>query len=239
MFNPLIGRRAFLKLTAAGMVGPDWSYSGAAGPTRWADLSASYHTCRDGQRQSPVDIDIGTAVEAPVAFNYRPMPIDLDNNGRTVQQTDHGRCSLTLNGIDYGLLQFHVHTPSEHTHRGRHYPMELHLVHRSPQDLAVVSVWIKPGSEQPELARLAGWLPPPGQRRRSAVQVNPALLLPTERRLVQYSGSLTTPPCSENVTWLVMAIPIEASLAQIETFHRRLGNNARPLQRTSERISDL
>ncbi|MEO0377279.1 MAG: carbonic anhydrase family protein [Cyanobacteria bacterium P01_A01_bin.17] len=123
--------------------------------------------------------------------------------------------------------------------RGRHYPMELHLVHRSPQDLVVVSVWIKPGSEQPELARLAGLLPPPGQTSRSAVQVNPALLLPTDRRLVQYSGSLTTPPCSENVTWLVMATPIEASLAQIETFHRRLGNNARPLQQTSERTSDF
>ena len=234
MFSPLIGRRACLKLIAASVMGPDWSYSGDAGPSRWAELSARYHTCGDGQRQSPVDIDISTAVEAPVAFNYRPIPIDLGNNGRTVQQTDHGRCHLTLNGTDYGLLQFHVHTPSEHTHRGRHYPMELHLVHRSSQDLTVVSVWIMPGAEQPELARLARLLPPPGQTSRSAVRINPELLLPTDRRLVQYSGSLTTPPCSENVTWLVMATPIEASLAQIETFHRRLGNNARPLQRTSD-----
>ena len=112
--------------------------------------------------------------------------------------------------------------------------MEIHLVHRHPatQALAVVGVWVKPGDEQPELASLGKTLPQQtGEFVNGAGTVNPLNLLPTERTLVRYSGSLTTPPCSEAVTWLVMTTPIEASVQQIELFHQILGNNARPLQR--------
>ncbi len=235
MISPffVLTRRAFFKLSLASLL---WGYDDDQGPPLWPTLSADYHTCGDGQQQSPIDIDTTQATANPVSFAYRPIPIDLLNNGRTIQATGNDGCTLTLAGQVYPLSQFHFHTPSEHTDGGTRYPMELHLVHRHPmtQALIVVGVWIKPGREQPELTVLGQQLPQQsGERISNVNRVNPDNLLPTARQLVRYSGSLTTPPCSEGVTWLMMANPIEASAQQIATFHQLLGNNARPIQRPS------
>ena len=237
--SPLITRRIFFKLTLASTVGQVvsqndlWSYDGDTDPTHWTDLSTDYHTCGDGQRQSPIDIDITTARQIPVTFNYHPIPIALLNNGHTIQQSGDGSCTLTLDHQDYPLLQFHFHTPSEHTHGGVHYPMELHLVHKHPSGaLVVVGLWLTPGREQPELAALSKTLPQrPGEQIKKTTPINLTNLLPQDQTLVRYSGSLTTPPCSEGVTWLVLTTPMEASPHQIEHFSQLLGNNARPLQR--------
>lgn len=234
MFGVLMARRAFLKLALAGLAVPVWGYDGAAAPEHWAELSADFHTCGDGQRQSPIDIDISKAVADPLGFDYGPIPIDLVNNGRTIQQVGSEGCRLTLDAQVYELVQFHFHTPSEHTHDGVHYPMEVHLVHRQRATgaLAVVGIWIKRGDEQGDLALLSGHLPQEtGERIQGAGVVNPANLLPLDRRFVRYEGSLTTPPCSEGVTWLVMTTPVAVSSRQVEVFVERLSNNARPLQR--------
>lgn len=232
----LITRRTVIESFLAGIIGqiPQWGYDGASDPSHWAELSADYHTCGDGKQQSPIDLDITKTDKASVTFDYRPVAISLLNNGRTVQQTGSQRCTLTINDQVYQLLQFHIHTPSEHTQNTVHYPMELHFVHRHLKtgELVVVGVWLKPGAAQPELEALTQHLPQrPGEQIRDSIQLNPANLLPKNSHLVSYSGSLTTPPCSEGVTWLVMTEPIEASARQIDTFHRLLGNNARPLQR--------
>ena len=232
----LLTRRIFLKFSFAGLLGQinRWSYGDKSGPTHWAELSTDYHTCGDGQRQSPVDLDITQARVAAVSFDYHPIAIDLLNNGRTLQQTGDDSCILTLDNKIYQLLQFHIHTPSEHTHGGLHYPMELHLVHRHPTTgaLAVVGVWLTPGKEQSELTTLSKHLPQqPGEQIANSTSINPENLLPTNHSLVRYSGSLTTPPCSEGVTWLVLTTPLEASAQQLATFHDLLGDNARPLQR--------
>ncbi|NEQ54681.1 MAG: carbonic anhydrase family protein [Leptolyngbya sp. SIO3F4] len=232
----LLTRRIFLKFSLASVIGQmnAWSYSGVSDPTHWAELSADYHTCGDGQRQSPIDLDIIKAVEKPITFNYRPIAINLLNNGRTIRQTGDDGCTLTFNNKIYQLLQFHFHTPSEHTHNEQHYPMELHLVHRHHPtgELAVVGIWIQPGKEQLELTTLSKYLPQqPGGLSKASTVVNPENLLPKNHSLVQYSGSLTTPPCSEGVIWLMMTNPIDASAQQIATFHQLLGDNARPLQR--------
>lgn len=232
MFHALLSRRVFLQLALTSFI---WDYNGSNGPNQWATLSPDYHTCSDGAQQSPIDIDITQAIDLPVTFSYRPIPVDLLNNGRTLQETGDDRCTLTLDNQTYTLIQFHLHTPSEHTHDGKLYPMELHLVHRQPETggLVVVGVWIKPGVEQPELTALSKQLPQqPGEHIYMSDTLNPKNLLPTAKNLVRYGGSLTTPPCSEGVTWLVMVNPIEASPQQIETLHNLLGNNARPLQRT-------
>lgn len=236
MVGLLITRRIFLKFSLTGILGQSlrWDYKGVSGPAHWADLSVDYHTCSDGQQQSPIDLDITQATASSVLFDYHSIAIDLLNNGRTIQQTGDSSCTLTLDNEVYQLLQFHFHAPSEHTYGGTHHPMELHLVHRhvSTGALAVVGLWLKPGTEQPELKTLAQHLPrQPGQQIHVSVAINPANLLPQNPRLVRYSGSLTTPPCSEDVTWLMMTTPIEASIKQIEVFSHLLGNNARPLQR--------
>lgn len=235
-FSLLITRRIFLKFSLAGWLGQinAWNYGGEAGPEHWAELSADYHTCGDGGRQSPIDVDIAKFTQDAVVFDYDAIAIDLLNNGRTLQQAGETGCNVTLDNQVYQLWQFHFHTPSEHTYRGVHYPMELHLVHRHPitHALVVVGIWIKSGAKQPELDILSQYLPQqPGDRVKAAEQVNPANLLPVNHRVVRYIGSLTTPPCSEGITWLVMTTPIEASEQQIETFHQLLGDNARPLQR--------
>lgn len=235
-FSPLLTRRIFLKFSFAGLLGQitGWDYGDKSGPPHWAELSAAYHTCGDGQRQSPIDLDIAQAQTTAISFDYHPIAINLLNNGRTLQQAGGNRCTLILNNKIYQLLQFHIHTPSEHTHGGFHYPMELHLVHRHPPTgaLAVVGVWLTPGKEQPELTKLSQHLPQqPGEQVANSASINPRNLLPKNRSLVRYSGSLTTPPCSEGVTWLVMTTPIEASVQQLDTFHNLLGDNARPLQR--------
>lgn len=231
MLDLLLQRRGFLTLALTSFL---WDYDGGNGPHQWATLSPDYHTCSDGEQQSPIDIDIAQAVDAPVTFSYGPVPINLLNNGRTLQETVDGHGTLTLDGQPYRLLQFHLHTPSEHTHAGVPYPMELHMVHRQPATgaLAVVGIWIVPGKEQPELAALSQQLPQqPGERINNAVTIDPANLLPPQQKLVRYRGSLTTPPCSEGVTWLVMVNAVEASPQQIDTLHQLLGDNARPLQR--------
>jgi len=232
----LITRRIFLEFFLTSILSQInlWSYDGKSHPTHWANLSPDYHTCGDGQRQSPIDIDITTATAAPIVFNYCPLAIALLNNGRTIQQAGNDTCTLTLDNNVYTLLQFHFHTPSEHTHAGIHYPMEYIWFTdiNPPGALAVVSLWITPGIEQPELVALSKQLPQQaGDEINDSTAINPENLLPKNRNLVRYSGSLTTPPCSEGVTWLVMVNPIEASVQQIETFHRLLGDNARPLQR--------
>ncbi|MEM6256594.1 MAG: carbonic anhydrase family protein [Cyanobacteria bacterium P01_D01_bin.156] len=231
MLHVLLQRRVFLQLAFTSFL---WDYNGNNGPNQWGTLSADYHTCSDGRQQSPINIDITQAIDAPVSFHYRPIPINLLNNGRTIQETVDRPCTLTLDNQTYNLIQFHLHTPSEHTCNGRHYPMELHLVHRQPETgaLAVVGVWIKPGVEQSELTILEQQLPQqPGDRIQTVDSIDPNNLLPAAKTLVCYQGSLTTPPCSEEVTWLIMVNPIEASSQQIDVLHKLLGDNARPLQR--------
>lgn len=228
--SPLLPRRRFLALAFTSFI---WDYDGNNGPLQWGTLSPDYHTCGDGVQQSPVDIDVAQARQIPATFRYRPLPIDLVNNGRTLQEMGSDGCTLTLDDQTYTLVQFHLHTPSEHTLGGIHYPMELHLVHRQPETgaLAVVGVWIQPGAAQPELAALSQQLPQqPGERIHSSGTIDPTNLLPTVRRALRYEGSLTTPPCSEGVTWLVMVTPVEASVEQIAVLHKLLGDNARPVQ---------
>ena len=228
-------RRLFLQGSLASTVGQisGWSYGGDLGPSHWGEL-AEYRLCGQGQHQSPVAVDMAQARLEPVVFNYGPVAINLLNNGRTIQQAGDSRCTLTLDDRVYQLLQFHIHTPSEHVQAGRHYPGELHFVHRHIESgaLAVVGVWLTPGTEQSELATLSRYWPQqPGANAAAPRRINLANLLPADRHLVRYSGSLTTPPCSEGVTWLMMATPLEASVQQIDTCHRLLGDNARPLQR--------
>jgi carbonic anhydrase len=138
-----------------------------------------------------------------------------------------------VDGLKYDLVQFHLHAPSEHTLDGSHDPMELHLVHKNAAGgLAVVAVLLRAGRENPAYASVMNNLPeremnvtPVG-----AARVDANRLLPKERTHWRYLGSLTTPPCTEGVTWLVMKMPVELSDAQIAAFTSIFKNNARPVQ---------
>jgi len=231
---------------------PHWSYASDDGPTRWADLSPKYALCREGLRQSPIDL-VGSpegAIEGDnaagserIAFEYRPSPslrivrqshiADVLNNGHTIQINPEGESALDLDGERFRLVQYHFHAPSEHTLDGRQFPMELHAVHQSASgELAVVGLFIESGAPHPAIAKL--WAHIPEEEglidHHEDVEISPGAFLPNTIHLYRYSGSLTTPPCSEKVRWAVIAEPIEFSQEQIETFEKFYSGNNRPLQ---------
>jgi len=219
-----------------------WSYTGSTGPAHWGDLSADYALARTGKHQSPIDISTARCARKdlpPMKVSYAPTSLEILNNGHTVEDDYHNGGSITVDGQAYKLAQFHFHSPSEHTIDGQHAPMEMHLVHKDAAGkLAVVGVMIREGRTNPELATLWQHMPTTAGRTEavSGVNVNAAKLLPASLASYRYSGSLTTPPCSEQVDWMVLQQPIEASADQIAAFRQVISGNNRPTQPLNDRV---
>jgi carbonic anhydrase len=218
---------------------PHWSYEGEGGPDTWGRLKPEFAKCATGTRQSPIDIRDGIRVELdPVAFDYRPSNFRVVDNGHTVQVNVAAGNSIEVTGRRYELVQFHFHRPSEERIEGRQFDMVAHLVHKDPDGrLAVVAVLLDRGSAHP-LVQLV-WNNLPLEQNvevpaRSAIDLNH--LLPTTRRYYTYMGSLTTPPCSEGVLWMVMQQPVTLSAEQIDVFSRLYPMNARPVQQAAGRL---
>ena len=216
-----------------------WSYEGAGAPNAWAALLPEYKLCGTGKRQSPIDIRDGIKVDlAPIDFGYRPSQFRIIDNGHTVQ-VEVGENRITLLGKNYELIQFHFHRPSEERINGRGFDMVVHLVHRSEDNkLAVVAVMLEKGSEHALVQTL--WNHLPLERNESAsppgVPIDLTQILPEKKDYFTYMGSLTTPPCSEGVLWLVMKNPVQISAEQISIFARLYRNNARPVQNAAGRL---
>jgi carbonic anhydrase len=217
---------------------PHWTYSGEAGPARWASLSPEFGTCGSGRRQSPIDLAAATPQDlANIAFHYQPSKINILNNGHTVQVNYDAGSYIELDGARYDLAQFHFHAPSEHTINGKAAAAEVHLVHKSAGgQLAVVGTLIESGETNPALAAVWDRLP----AKEGPVQTFDAPfsadgLLPADRLTERYAGSLTTPPCSEDVRWNVMTTPIHVSAAQLAALTGIVGQNSRPVQPLYER----
>ena len=218
--------------SAAGGTDADWSYEGDTGPGRWGRLDPSFAVCGTGRLQSPVDLAPGTAV-APgrIDLSWRAFPLEVENTGHTIQANAAPGSSMILEGRRFELVQFHFHHPAEHTVGGSRHAMEVHFVHRAAEgDLGVVGAFLSEGAANPVVAALWEDLPAPGGRRTHAGLVDPAGLLPTRRAYFRYEGSLTTPPCSEIVRWVVMMDPVAVSRGQIDAFARIYPSNARPVQ---------
>ncbi|MDE3001135.1 MAG: carbonic anhydrase family protein [Gemmatimonadota bacterium] len=213
---------------------PAWGYGAENGPAAWGRLSADYALCADGLRQSPVDLRNPTPASLPaITFNYRPTPLNVHNNGHTIEVASNGENWLGVGGERYDLAQYHFHAPSEHTVAGRSFDMEMHLVHRNEKGaLAVIGVLIRRGRRHVAFDPVWEHLPQSAgeMKRIEGVSVNPADLLPPDTRAYRYDGSLTTPPCSQDVSWFVIATPMEMSEAQIAAFEAIFHNNNRPVQ---------
>ena len=216
-----------------------WDYEGEGGPENWSKLDPKNTSCAIGQRQSPIDIRDGIKVDLEeIKFGYRPSNFRIIDNGHTVQ-VEVGENSISLTGKTYELVQFHFHRPSEEKVNGQRFDMVVHLVHKSDDgQLAVVAVLLERGNENPTIQTLWNNLPleknlavqPP------TTQIDLTTLLPPSRGYYTYMGSLTTPPCSEGVLWLVMKQPVQVSQDQINIFSRLYKNNARPIQPTAGRV---
>ena len=217
-----------------------WGYAGLGAPENWSKIKPGYATCSNGKRQSPIDIRGGIKVDLePIRFDYRVTQFRVIDNGHTVQVEVGEGSSITVTGRNYPLVQFHFHRPSEERVNGKPYDMVAHFVHKDyDNSLAVVAVLIEKGSEHPVIQTLWNYMPlevgmdvtPPN------ASIDLARLLPPSREYYTYMGSLTTPPCSENVLWMVLKNPIQVSPQQIGVFARLYPNNARPVQPANDRL---
>jgi carbonic anhydrase len=212
---------------------PHWGYTADTGAKHWAEMQPDYVTCKLGKEQSPIDIRGAKKGELPaIDFGYQASPAEVVNNGHSIQVNLAAAGSAKLASGDYQLLQFHFHAPSEEKIRGKAYPMVAHMVHRDEAgNLAVVAVLFKLGKENPGLAKVFAAMPAEVDGKAAlAENFNPADLLPAKQGYYAYMGSLTTPPCSENVHWQVLKQPVELSKAQLAAFRKLYPMNARPVQ---------
>ncbi len=221
-----------------------WAYSGEDGPAHWASLSPTYNLCGAGTNQSPINIDkSGVKSGTTWQLNYQMTSLriahnehmdEIIDNGHTIQVTVDEGSSFTFGSKTYNLKQFHFHTPSEHTIDGKNMPMEMHMVHQAEDgSLAVVGVLFKEGSGPNEnFAKIIQHLPNAKGESMHLKQdsIDLKVHMPADNFAYHYTGSLTTPPCSENVQWLVLRDMVSLSPDQIRAFSSRIGPNNRPVQ---------
>jgi carbonic anhydrase len=216
-----------------------WAYSGDTGPESWGRLKPEFQQCMLGKRQSPIDIRDGIPVQLEaIQFEYRPSSFRVVDNGHTVQVNVEPGNTIVVSGRRYDLLQFHFHRPSEERINGRQFEMVAHLVHKDLDGkLAVVAVLMDQGKMHPLVQQVWNNLPLEKNSEQGAMtQIDLNLLLPENRQYYTYMGSLTTPPCSEGVLWMVMKNPAAMSREQIQVFSKLYPMNARPIQQASGRL---
>ncbi len=214
--------------------GPRWSYRGSDGPDHWGELDKTFRTCQLGHRQSPIDIRATTPADLPpIQFAYQRTPLHIVNNGHTIQVNYSPGSFITVGDERYQLTQFHFHHPSEERIKGKRFEMVAHLVHASPDGaLAVVAVLLDRGAADPVIASLWQHLPTHEgpEQKIDDVQIDATGLLPQDRGYYTFTGSLTTPPCTEDVTWFVLKTPKRISQSQADTFGKIYPHDARPIQ---------
>lgn len=225
---------ALLGPQVAQAAGPHWDYRGPHGATHWGALEPGFETCARGAQQSPIDIRnaVPTALPA-LQFGYGSAAPTIVNNGHTVQVNLPPGNTLTLDGQRFELLQFHFHTPSEERVAGKQSAMVAHFVHRDADGhLAVVAALIQPGKSNAGFESVLAHLPPHAGETLTVdgLQLDLAALLPAAQGYYDFEGSLTTPPCSEGVHWLVLRQPVTVSAAAIRKFRSLYAANARPVQ---------
>jgi carbonic anhydrase len=217
--------------------GTHWGYQGDVGPAAWKALKPEFRACA-GRNQSPVNVAGTIDAQLPaVAFNYKAGGTEVVNNGHTIQVNYEAGNGISMDGMQFELKQFHFHSPSENQIDGKSFPLEAHLVHADKDgQLAVVSVVFDLGPANPAVGAAWGQMPKTEGKAALPAKVSANGLLPADRDYYRYNGSLTTPPCTEGVRWVVMKRPMTISKEQLEAFKTTLGfDNNRPVQPVNAR----
>ena len=219
--------------------GTHWSYEGDSGPANWSKINVDWGKCGTGNRQSPIDIRDGMKVELEqISFDYHPSSFNVVDNGHTVQVGVGSGNYITVQNRMFELQQFHFHRPSGDRINGKTYEMVVHLVHRDAEGRqAILALMLERGTPQATIQTVWNNLPLDKFETMSpSILLDPMEMVPTRRDYYTYMGSMEQPPCSENVLWLVMKQPVQASAAQMALFSRLYPLNARPVQATNGRI---
>lgn len=217
----------------------EWSYEGENGAFHWAKLSPANTLCESGERQSPIDIREGIRVDLDLLrFEYQAAQFNVLDNGHTIQVSVNSGHFLNVSGKNYELIQFHFHKPSEERINGKGFPMVVHLVHKDVDGkFAVVAIMIEVGKANNIIQTVWNNLPLEKKMNVKALQeIDMQQILPKSLNYYTYMGSLTTPPCSEGVLWIVMKESIEISSEQLAIFARLYPMNARPIQKSFNRL---
>ena len=229
-----------ITLLAGGHQG-HWGYTGHEGPDSWGSLSEKHTMCSKGKNQSPINITSSFEADLdPLNFHYTTSQVKILNNGHTVQVNIKKGSYLQLAESRYELIQYHFHTPSENNIHGKVFPLEAHFVHADKDgNLAVIGVMFEEGKENKQLSELWKKMPmKSGENYPLTSQAkNINKLLPDNKEYYRFNGSLTTPPCSEGVKWMVLSTPLTISKEQVEKFsHAVHGFNNRPIQDLNARV---
>ena len=218
---------------------PHWTYQGPNDPAHWSKLDPAFAACSGGHHQSPIDIRDAKNAELPaLQFDYHAVPLSIVDNGHTVMVGYAPGSTLTIGDKTYKLVQFHFHHPSEEHIQGKQFDLVAHLVHTDADGhLAVVAVLFKVGAANPLLETL--WSNIPAEKEKlatpSSVSVNVKDLLPASAGYYTFLGSLTTPPCTEGVTWYVLKATSTLSAGQLAVFAKLYPADNRPIQPTYQR----
>ncbi len=215
-----------------------WSYAGSDGPENWGALAPDYSLCATGKEQSPIALAAGEATAgapwSPLSFSYPASPARLVPDGHGFTIVPAAKSAMTAPKGDYELLQYHFHTPSEHTVDGKHFDAELHFVHKNAHgELAVVGLLFTAGpADNPALRPILDHAPSAtGTEAASGGPVDVSALLPSREPYFTYPGSLTVPPCTEGITWFVFTTPRTIGTAQVEKLRTSFGSDTdRPVQ---------
>lgn len=228
-----LSRVAILPCCIANIAGQEWNY-GDAGPEKWGTLGRSFSACVSGSQQSPVDLRDGIKADLPaLSVNLPAAPVTVLNNVHTIQVNLSTQGSVSIGAATFHLIQLHFHTPSEHSILGRGTAMEVHFVHAHPdQGLTVLSALLTPGHDNPGFSAIMDVAPRNANIKASTPKpVEVRKLLPADLHSSwRYEGSLTTPPCSENVDWIIFNDPVSVAQADIDRFRKIFPMNARPRQ---------
>jgi carbonic anhydrase len=226
-------------LAAAPKHGTQWAYEGELGPANWSKINVDWAKCGAGNRQSPIDIRDGIKVNLEqISFDYHPSSFNEINNGHTINVTVGGGNFITVGNETYELQGFHFHRPSEERINGKGTEMVMHMVHKSYDGkIAIIAVLLERG--QPHKLMQTIWDNLPLEKQElvaPSIVIDPLDALPEKREYFTYMGSLTEPPCTEGVLWLVFKQPRQASPAQMALFSRLYPLNARPVQSSAGRM---
>ncbi len=220
--------------------GVQWGYTGHGSPSSWGELSEKYKMCNEGKNQSPINVISSLDADlASLNLSYSHASKEVINNGHTIQVNIDSGDKMVVDGIEFELKQFHFHTPSENHINDKSYPLEAHYVHLDKNgNIAVLGLMFEEGKENTILSKIWDKMPKNAGEKVSLSIANIATaLLPKEKEYYRFNGSLTTPPCSEGVRWLLLKTPVSISKEQVTKFlHIMHHPNNRPVQPTNARV---
>lgn len=215
-----------------------WTYEGHFGPEHWANFDVDYHMCGDGEQQSPIDIvNPHRTSLAEITLHWQGFGWTARNTGHTIEFKSKDGGYAMIEGERFALESFHFHTPSEHAFDGLKSEMEAHFVHRAEDGrVAVIAVMLRGGGQHQTFDRIMASSPTDQLIENPVPEVDLSEMVTDLGDIVRYQGSLTTPPCTENVMWTVLTDPLTISDTAILAFTSLFKMNARPLQPLNRRF---